>query len=98
MSKINTEDLVRLARMTRLEVPPEKTPEALQALNAILDMMEQLQHANVDAVDALTHVQFQGQTLRLRDDTAQVGYNTDALFAGAPQTDDGCFIVPRVIE
>ena len=95
---IRAEDLARLARLARLEVPPEEAPRALQALNDILAMMERLQTAEVDAGDETSHVQFWGNSLRLREDTALPGYPPEELLSAAPEASGGCFIVPKVIE
>ena len=95
---ISADDLARLAQMTRLAVPPNETAAALQALNNILHMMGKLQEADVSGVDALSHVQYFGANMRLRDDTAAAGYPRDALLAAAPQSDGRHFIVPKVIE
>ncbi len=92
------EDLARLARLARLEIPAAEAPRALRALNDILAMMERLRQTETDAGDALSHVQFWGKPLRLREDAAAPGYPPEELLSAAPRASGGCFAVPKVIE
>ena len=98
MSAIGKDELKKLMRLARLELPSEKTDEALRALNDILGMMEQLQQAEVEDVDAFAQPQFRGHPLRLREDRATAGYQQEELLRQAKQSDHGCFMVPKVIE
>ena len=98
MSAIGKDDIARLAQLARLEISSQETPAAVQAMNDILAMMAQLQNADVGGEDDMAHAQFLGNTLRLRDDDGREGYSRETLMAGAPETADGCLIVPKVIE
>lgn len=98
MSTLGEDDLARLAQLTRLQISAPEIPAATKAMNNILTMMGQLQNADVSGEDETAHVQFWGHSLRLRDDVALPGYASEALMSGAPQTHDGYFIVPKVIE
>lgn len=98
LKQISAEDLARLARLARLEVPAEEAPRALRALNDMLAMMAQLRRAGVADADELSHVQFWGKPLRLREDKPAPGFAPEELLAAAPRASDGCFIVPKVIE
>ena len=98
MSAIGKDDISRLAQLSRLEISSEETPAAVQSMNDILSMMAQLQNADVGSEDDMAHAQFFGNTLRLRDDDGKAGYPRETLMSGAPQTSDGCLIVPKVIE
>lgn len=96
--EIRAEDLARLARLSRLQLSPAETADAARAINDILRMMRRLQQADVSGEDDTTHVQFWGNTLRLREDAARPGYDADELMKNAPCAADGCFIVPKVLE
>ena len=91
-------DLARLAAMTRLAVGEGEKAAALRALNDIVAMMQTLNRADVGGEDDLTHVQFWGGTLRMRDDAPAEGYPTGKLLENAPQHDGGCFLTPKVVE
>ena len=96
--RISADDLARLARLARLHITAEESPSALKAIDNILNMMARLQQVDVSGEDALSHVQFFGATLRLREDKAIEGYSPEELTAAAPQHQANCFIVPAVIE
>ncbi|MGI9297654.1 MAG: Asp-tRNA(Asn)/Glu-tRNA(Gln) amidotransferase subunit GatC [Gammaproteobacteria bacterium] len=96
--EIGAEDLARLARLSRLRLSPAEAADAARAVNDVLRMMRRLQFADVSGEDDTAHVQFWGNTLRLRDDVARPGYDPDELMKGAPSAAGGCFIVPKVLE
>ena len=98
MSAIGKDDIARLAQLARLEISSQETPAAVQAMNDMLMMIKWLQNADVSGEDDMAYAQFLGKTLRLRDDDGREGYSRETLMAGAPQTEDGCLIVPKVIE
>ena len=96
--EIGAEDIAHLAKLSRLRVSPAEAEEAARAINDILRMMRRLQEADVSGEDDTTHIQFRGETLRLRDDVARSGYAAETLLQNAPHSADGYFIVPKVIE
>ena len=99
MSKINREDLARLAEMTRLSFDETEQEAMLNAIGDILDMMEQLREVDLEGVDALAHVGLQQERgLRCRDDVIKPGFAPDELFKTAPLSESGCFKVLKVIE
>lgn len=99
MNKISGEDLQRLADMTRLCFGEEEKEAMMRALDDILTMMEQLREVNLNGIDELAHVGLQqGRGLLCRDDVAKPGWPPDELLKNAPQSENGCFKVPKVIE
>ena len=96
--EIGAADIAHLARLSRLQISPAESEDAARAVDDILRMMGRLREADVAAEDDTTHIQFRGETLRLRKDVARPGYGATILTENAPQTADGCFIVPKVIE
>lgn len=96
--EIGAEELAQLARLSRLRLSAAEATAATAAVNDILRMMRRLQQADVSGEDDTTHVQFWGESLRLREDVAQAGYSQKALTDAAPSAADGYFIVPKVIE
>ena len=65
-------------------------------LDAIMGHMEQLMRIDTDGVDPMEHV----LSLRnaLRDDRAVNVDARDSLQAVAPKTEEGCYLVPSVVE
>ena len=70
---------------------------ALQSdLNAVLDLIDRLQSVDTSGVEPMTHPL--DMALRLRDDMVTETDARQALQAGAPSTEAGLYLVPRVIE
>ena len=90
-------DQVRaIADLARIDVPTSELGRLQDELNGILAMVDAMRAVDTTGVEPMAHPQAVSQ--RLRDDRVT---ETDqrALFQGvAPQTEDGLYLVPRVIE
>jgi len=96
-------DITRIARLARLDMTPDRLARAQVELNGILALIEKLQSVDTQGVEPLAHPLSAHEDihLRLRDDVVSEARGTDAraaLLANAPATQDGLFLVPRVIE
>lgn len=87
------EDIAHLARIALNE---EDIPATTTKLSGILDLIDQMQAVNTDGVAPLAHPL--ETTQRLRRDAVTETNQRDALQAIAPATEDGLYLVPRVIE
>jgi len=86
----------RIAHLARIAVA-ENEIEALQGeLNAMLAFVEQLSEVNVEGVEPMTSVT--PMEMKKRADAVTDGGNADAILANAPATQDGYFLVPKVVE
>jgi aspartyl-tRNA(Asn)/glutamyl-tRNA(Gln) amidotransferase subunit C len=100
---LTEQEVVRIARLARLQLTPERLTQAQVDLNAILGLIQELQAVNTDGIQPLAHP-LAGMTdvhLRLRDDVVTETTSTDrrsALMANAPGARDGLFLVPKVID
>lgn len=90
------QDLERLARLARLEFSAAEVERYQGELNTILGMVDALKQAQTDGVEPLAHPLDMAQ--RLRPDAVTEPEAREALLGGAPETRDGLFVVPRVIE
>lgn len=89
-------ELENLALLARLTVDDAVFDEVAQGINDILTLVEQLQTVDTTGVDAMAHPLDAVQ--RLRSDEVTEGDNRAAFQAIAPQTEDGLYLVPKVIE
>lgn len=94
----DAEGIAHLARLSRLRISPAEAEDAARAVGDILRMMGRLREADISGEDDTTHVQFRGETLRLREDAARPGFGAARLTENAPAAADGYFVVPKVIE
>ena len=90
-------DTIReIAQLARLRVEDDELPELTGSFNAILDLFEQLQGAPTDGVEPMANPLDANQTLR--EDTVTEDNQREALQSCAPLTEDGLYLVPRVVE
>ena len=93
---LNADDVTRVARLARLQVTDTEAAELTERLNSILGMVDELQQADVSDAAPLAHPLDVEQPLRADQVTEQD--IRDQVMPLAPATEDGCFLVPRVIE
>lgn len=98
-------DVERIAKLAQLEMGPAQSATALQQLNSIFALAEQMQAVDTNGVEPLSHplaaymeARRNPIALRLREDAATETDRRDDYQAVAPKTQDGLYLVPKVIE
>jgi aspartyl-tRNA(Asn)/glutamyl-tRNA(Gln) amidotransferase subunit C len=86
----------RIAHLARIEVNEAETPHLQSEINAILKFVEALNAVNVEGVEPMTSVI--PMRLPMREDVVTDGEIARLVLANAPLTEDGFFLVPKVIE
>jgi aspartyl-tRNA(Asn)/glutamyl-tRNA(Gln) amidotransferase subunit C len=86
----------KVARLARIAMPEDRLAPMAAELNGILAWIEQLNEVDVEGVDAMTTPV--AMTLPMREDVVSDGNIRDAVLANAPRTEDGFFVVPKVVE
>ena len=86
----------KVARLARIAVPEERLEPLAAELNGILAWIEQLNEVDVRGVEAMTTPV--KMTLPMREDEVTDGRIRDRVLANAPKTEDGFFVVPKVVE
>ena len=93
---ITRDEVLETALLARLDLAPEEIP-ALQAdLAAILGYVATLSALDTAGVEPTTHAV--PLDCPLRDDTTDPHLAHVEALRAAPQGDDGCFVVPAIIE
>lgn len=85
-----------IANLARIEVPEGELQHLAGELSGILRFVEQLQELNTDGVPPMTSVET--MALPQRQDAVTDGGCQDKVLANAPESDDGFFLVPKVVE
>lgn len=85
-----------LAHLARLGIEPDSLAPLADDLSNVLDLVEQLQAIDTDGVEPMAHPA--SASLWLREDEVTELDQRATLQAPAPSTQDGYFLVPRVIE
>ena len=93
---VDTQTVLRVAHLARIALDEGEAARLEGELNAILGFVEELSAVDVSGVEPMTSVV--AMTLRMRDDVVTAGGDPDAILANAPATEDGYFLVPKVVE
>ena len=94
---VDKSTVVRIAKLARIRVPDEELDGLAEELNNILGWVEQLNEVDTDGVEAMSSG-VEGMALRWREDAVTDGNCRDDVVANAPESRDGFFVVPKVIE
>jgi aspartyl-tRNA(Asn)/glutamyl-tRNA(Gln) amidotransferase subunit C len=86
----------RIAHLARIAVADDEIEHLQGELNAILAFVEQLSEVNVANVQPMTSVT--PMALKKRPDVVTDGDIADQIVKNAPATEDGFFLVPKVVE
>ena len=89
-------DVDKIAHLARLEIAAADVPEYVRNLTNILDLVAQMDSVNTDAVVPMAHPLEMVQ--RLREDEVTESDQRDYFQQIAPQTENGLYLVPKVIE
>ncbi|MGP1716671.1 MAG: Asp-tRNA(Asn)/Glu-tRNA(Gln) amidotransferase subunit GatC [Methylophilus sp.] len=90
------EDIKRIAHLARIEVSDSEAQETLNKLSGILGLIEQMQAVDTSGIAPMSHSQ--DVTQRLREDVVTQTNQRELFQAIAPATQDGLYLVPKVIE
>ena len=88
--------VARVARLARIHIPDGDLEQLAGELNQIIGWVEQLAEVDTDGVVPMTSVV--EMRLPQRADLVTEGEEAERVLANAPDSADGFFVVPRVIE
>ena len=93
---LSPEEVRRIARLARIELADHEIEHLRGELNAILALVDQMQAVDTNGIEPMAHPQDARQ--RLREDVV-TDRDQRALYQSvAPATEDGLYLVPKVIE
>lgn len=93
---ITTTDIEKVAQLARIRLDPAAVPELTERLGNILKMVDQLQSVDTGNVTPMANPL--DATQRLRADEVTETDQRARFQAIAPSTEQGLYLVPRVIE
>lgn len=102
---LTTEDIKRIAHLARIQINGQEAEATLTKLSGILGLIEQMQAVDTTGITPMSHSQDVVQ--RLRDDVVTKTNQREVYQAIAPvlgngetklATQDGLYLVPRVVE
>jgi aspartyl-tRNA(Asn)/glutamyl-tRNA(Gln) amidotransferase subunit C len=86
----------RIADLARLELSGPELAAMQQELSSIIELVDQMAAVDTEGVEPMSHPQAASQ--RLREDAVIETDQREAFQSIAPQTEDGLYLVPKVIE
>lgn len=86
----------RIARLARIAVTEEEARSLQGELSSILQWVEQLGEVEVEGVPPMTSVV--EMRMKKRADAVTEGSRAAEILKNAPETEDGYFVVPKVVE
>ncbi len=93
---IDRNTVAKVARLARLRVTDADLDRYAPQLANIITFVEQLSEVNTDNVEPLASVV--DIDLQLRKDEVTDGGMPEAVLANAPESLEGFFVVPKVVE
>jgi aspartyl-tRNA(Asn)/glutamyl-tRNA(Gln) amidotransferase subunit C len=93
---LSLDDVKRIALLSRLAIGAREAEQALEQLNGIFALIEQMRSVDTSGIEPMSHPLGGGQ--RLRDDAVTERDAREINMRNAPAQQDGLFLVPRVIE
>jgi aspartyl-tRNA(Asn)/glutamyl-tRNA(Gln) amidotransferase subunit C len=93
---IDKATVAKIASLARMKVTEDDLNYYAPQLQNILQWVEQLQEVNTDNVEPLANVS--EIALTLREDKVTDGDKVDDILKNAPESTEGFFVVPKVVE
>ena len=93
---LTEQDVQRVAKLARIRLSQQGLTKMQTELSHILTMLEKLRTINTEGVSPMSHAQ--DIILRTRRDCVTEKNQRDLFQQNAPQTEDGLYLVPKVIE
>lgn len=96
MTSFALEELLHLARLSRLRLDDDALDAMRGTLSDILALIDQMQNTDTSGVEPMSSPL--ALDLRLEDDVASENIVRETFQAMAPQVEEGLYLVPKVIE
>ena len=96
MSVMDQKTVRKVARLAQIEVQDSEIEAVGKKLEGILGFVEQLSEVNTDNVETLSSVN--EIPLVLREDAVTDGGIADKVLKNAPESQEGFFVVSKIVE
>ena len=93
---LNKSEIEKLATLARINISEDESQQVTERISAVLELVDQLQAQNTEGVEPMAHPMDAIQTLR--NDRVTETNQREALMSNAPASEDGLFLVPKVID
>ena len=94
--KISAAEIKKLALLSRLELKEDQIESVGKQLNDILSYMDLMSQVDITDVKPTAHAVSMSNVMR--DDVPQPSLSNEKALQNAPEPENGCFKVPKVIQ
>ena len=94
--EVSEEELAHIAHLARLAVDPDEVPRLREELARILALVDEMNAVESAGLAPMAHPVEMAQ--RLRPDEVREPDRRELLQRGAPEVEDGLYLVPRVVD
>ena len=93
---VDTATVAKIASLARLKLSEGELEAMVPELNSIIAWVEQLGEVDVTGIEPMTAVT--PMRMKKREDVVTDGGQSAVIVGNAPETEDGFFLVPKVVE
>lgn len=93
---LSREEVKKVALLARLELTEAELDAQARHINTLLEYVGVIQNLDVTGIPPTSHVLPMVNVLR--EDAARPSLSREETLANAPESRDGCFVVPRIVE
>ncbi len=93
--KITREEVLHVAKLARLNMAEASVDKFSDQIGTILEYVDKLREVDTEGVKPTSHAIFLSNAFR--EDQVKDPLNRDEALANAPEKENGCFVVPKVV-
>ncbi len=93
---LSTEEVKKISLLARLAISDEEAQQYSESLSEIFDLVAQMNAVDTHGIEPMAHPQDISQ--RLREDVVTASDEREKFQSIAPSTEEGLYLVPRVLE
>lgn len=94
--KITTDNVKYVAKLARLNVTEDEAVKLANEMESIITFADMLSEIDTSSVAPTNHA-MKVQNV-FREDKVTGSYDREAILKNAPSQDEGCYLVPKVVE
>lgn len=94
--KISVQDVMHVAKLSRLQVAEQDVEKFTTQFNDILSYAEVINQLDTSEIKPTAHA-IELHNI-LREDIVKESFTNQQALANAPATENGCYLVPKVVD
>lgn len=94
--KITREQVEHVANLARLNLTEEEKEQMITDMGVIIEFANRINEMNIDDINPTAHVIPINNVFR--EDNVNPSFSRDELLSNAPNKENGCYSVPRIVE